>query len=119
MARIHPNSTEQLPNPSKVWRTEPQINNFLLGSWNAASARQAWTSFVVSPDQRVKITAGSKVMSGLVESHASGKLLLTLYAGAGESTVQLEGMWRISGQELRLEFKATDMIFVQTKATNH
>jgi hypothetical protein len=115
MARIHPNSTDQLPNPSKVWRAEPQLNNFLLGNWNAASPRQSWTSFVVSPDQRVKITAGSKVMSGLIESHASGKLLLTLYAGAGESTVQLEGMWQIHGQELRLEFKATDMIFNQSK----
>ncbi len=119
MARINPNSTDQLPNSSKVWRAEPQLNNFLLGAWSAASARQSWTSFVVTPDQRVKITAGSKIMSGMIESHASGKLLLTLYAGAGESTAQLEGTWHISGQELRLEFKATDMIFNQTKATNH
>jgi hypothetical protein len=114
MARINP-SSEQLPNPSKVWRAEPQLNNFLLGTWNAASARQAWTSIVVTPDQRTKITAGSKIMSGLIETHASGELLLTLYAGAGESTVQLAGTWQISGQELRLEFKATDMIFMLSK----
>ncbi len=115
MARINPNLQEQLPNSSKVLRAEPQLSNSLLGVWSAASARQAWTSLNVLADQRVKITAGNKVMSGVIESHASGELLLTLYAGAGETTVQLAGTWQIHDSELRFEFKATDMVFIRVR----
>ncbi len=116
MARNPQFFQDQLKNPSKVLNEEPKLSQAMLGMWNAAAEHQAWTHLLVTPDQRIKITAGNQIMSGMIETHQSGELLLTLYAGAGASTVQLDGTWSLTGKELRLEFKATDMLFVQTKA---
>jgi hypothetical protein len=116
MARIPQFFQDQVKNPSKVLNEAPKFSQAMFGTWSAAAEHQAWTHLQVSAEQRVKITAGNQIMSGMIETHQSGELLLTIYAGAGESTVQLSGTWNLTGKELRLEFKATDMLFVQTKA---
>ncbi len=112
MARLSPNLQDALPNPSKVLRPDA-LSNPLLGIWNSATDRQAWTRLEVNLDQRVKITSGNTLMSGLLEAHQSGELKLTLYSGAGESTARLEGTWQIHGEELTMFFKATELMFAR------
>jgi hypothetical protein len=111
MARITPIGQEALPNPSKVIRQENPFGDNLLGHWGATSPRQAWTRLEVTAQNRIKITAGHNNMNGVLNAHPSGELLLSLYSGAGESTANLEGHWRLEADQLFLEFRAMDMHF--------
>jgi hypothetical protein len=111
MARISPSGQDTLPNPSKVFRQDTSVGVALVGFWGALSPRQAWTRLEINAQQRVKITAGQSQMSGLIQAHPSGEMQLTLYSGAGESTANLDGLWRLVGEELHLEFRSMDMVF--------
>jgi hypothetical protein len=111
MARITPVGQEALPNPSKVFRQEHPFGDQLVGHWGATSPRQAWTRLEINAQQRIKITAGHNHMSGILNAHPSGELHLSLYSGAGESTVSLEGHWRLEAEQLFLEFRSMDMHF--------
>jgi hypothetical protein len=113
MARISPSGQDTLPHPSKVFRQDTSLGTALVGFWGAVSPRQAWTRLEINAQQRVKISTGQSQMSGILHAHPSGELQLTLYSGAGESTANLEGNWRLNGAELHLEFRAMDMIFAR------
>ena len=113
MARINSTTREILPNPSKVLRPGQELSHETIGTWAANTSHQAWNRLEITANQRIKITSGNNLISGVFEAQASGKLRLTIYAGAGESTVQLNGTWQIQGIELKLEFKAMDMHFVR------
>lgn len=118
MARIPSVGQNLIPHPSRVQRQAIDLGGSCIGSWTALNLHQAWTRLEIRPNQGVKIASRQSQMSGTLRTDPSGDFVLTLHAGAGESTATLEGSWRIANDELYLELPSMTMAFKRVQASS-